>query len=122
MRCIVFLALSLVFPCLVQASSQIIFVRHGEGEHNVTETLSSWTHEEGGTDHSLALKGEAQVTQTASSLLQKGIAKDTVRLVLVSPLLRTRQTAQILVDMGVCSAEVIQIENRIREQVHGELE
>lgn len=122
MRYIVFLSLWFAYPWIAQGSSQIIFVRHGEGEHNVIETFSSWTREEGGTDHSLTLKGQSQVAQTAFDLLQNGITKDTVGLVLVSPLLRTRQTAQILVDMGVCSPEVIQVEERIREQVHGELE
>lgn len=112
----------LLFPSIALFSSELILLRHGEGEHNIAQVLSSWTQEEGGVDHSLTSKGQIQVAQTAADLLDRGINRDNVGLVLVSPLLRTRQTAQILVDMGVCSQNVLQIEPRIREQIHQDFE
>lgn len=102
--------------------AKLIVLRHGEGEHNLQHVLSSLTKEEGGVDHSLTEAGKAQVAQTAQKLLAEGINKKTVGLVLVSPLLRTRQTAQILIDAGVCLEEHIRIEPRIREQIQTDWE
>ena len=98
-------------------ATTLIVIRHGEGEHNLQLVLSSWTKKEGGVDHSLTEKGRKQVSETAQNLLEQGFNQKTVGLVLVSPLLRTCQTAQILVDYGVCSEEVLQIEERIREPI-----
>lgn len=114
--------LFLLFCIQFFGESKLIVLRHGEGEHNLLHVLSSLTKEEGGTDHSLTEAGKAQVTQTAQMLLNAGINKRTVGLVLVSPLLRTRQTAQILIDTGVCLEEHIQIEPRIREQIQTDWE
>ncbi len=97
--------------------AKLVVLRHGQGEHNIQHVLSSLTKEEGGVDHSLTENGKAQVAQTAQMLLDAGINKKTVGLVLVSPLRRTRQTAQILVDSGVCLEKHIRIDPRIREQI-----
>ena len=98
-------------------AATLIVLRHGEGEHNLLQVISTWTKEEGGADHSLTAKGKDQVSKTAQKLLKQGINQETVGLVLVSPLQRTRQTAQILVNYGICSEKTIQIEERIREPV-----
>ncbi|MBI3236589.1 MAG: histidine phosphatase family protein [Chlamydiales bacterium] len=94
---------------------KLVVVRHGEGEHNLLHIYSTWTKSEGGTDHCLTEKGRLQVIATAQRLLEQGFNKESVGLVLVSPLLRTCETAQILADCGVCSENMILIEERIRE-------
>lgn len=109
-------------PLVAEHPAQIVIVRHGEGEHNLSLVLSSQTKEEGGMDHCLTAIGREQVAKTAQNLLDLGFNQETVGLVLVSPLLRTRQTAQILTDYGVCSQDVIQIDGRIREQIHQDWE
>lgn len=118
---------NVIFPFLlccfqVLGAAQLVVMRHGEGEHNLQHVLSSLTKEEGGVDHCLTEKGKCQVIETARTLLEAGFTKETVGLVLVSPLLRTRQTAQILADCGVCSESSMQIEERIREQVQKDWE
>lgn len=95
--------------------SKLVIIRHGEGEHNQLHIYSTWTQEEGGVDHPLTEKGKLQVAKTAQKLFEQGFNRETVGLVLVSPLLRTRQTAQILVDKGICSEKMIFLEERIRE-------
>ncbi|MES2344896.1 MAG: phosphoglycerate mutase family protein [Chlamydiota bacterium] len=94
---------------------KVAIMRHGEGEHNLLHIYSTWTKEEGGIDHSLTEAGKQQVTATAQKLLSQGFNKETVGLVLVSPLQRTRETAQILIDNGVCSENMLMIEDLIRE-------
>ncbi|MBS0625908.1 MAG: histidine phosphatase family protein [Verrucomicrobia bacterium] len=104
------------------ADAKLVVIRHGEGDHNLQFVISSWTQEEGGVDHALTEKGRRQVAETAQKLLEQGINKENVGLVLVSPMRRTRQTAQILADWGVCDESRIYIEERIREAVAQEWE
>lgn len=117
-----FLTIALFAICVNLESSQLVIVRHGQGWHNIGDVYSSWTEAEGGADHPLTKKGQQQVAATAQKLLDQGINHETVGLVLVSPLRRTRQTAQILMEHGVFSEKVLEIENRIREPQARDLE
>lgn len=111
---------ALLFTCGVLSASdecKLVIVRHGDGEHINQHVYSSWTESEGGVDHPLTEKGKQEVAETARQLLAQGISKENVALVLVSPLRRTQQTAQILIEQGVCSKKAIQIEPLIREPV-----
>jgi broad specificity phosphatase PhoE len=114
-----FAALILVFcgRLIAVDSPNVVIIRHGEGEHNHLHLYSSWTKSEGGVDHCLTEVGKQQVATTAQSLLSQGFNKETVGLVLVSPMMRTHETAQILVDHGVCSQDVVMMEELIREPV-----
>lgn len=111
---------ALLFVCGALSASdecKLVIVRHGDGEHINQHVYSSWTESEGGIDHPLTEKGKQDVAETARQLLAQGISEENVALVLVSPLRRTQQTVQILVDQGVCSEQIIQIEPLIREPV-----
>ena len=118
--------LSFVFFGALQVFSMdtnyLVVLRHGHGEHLISGVFSSLTEEGGGVDHHLTEQGCAEVTRTAQDLLKKGINRDNVKLVLVSPLNRTKETAQILVDCGVCAPEVLQLEDKIREHMSNHLE
>ncbi len=118
-----------MFFCLLAISTQLltftpnlVVMRHGEGEHNVQGVFSGLTKEEGGVDHQLTDEGRSEVSKTAERLLERGINRETVSLMLVSPMQRTRETAQILIDRGVCSHEAMIIDPRIREYLFGEWE
>lgn len=118
-----------MFFCLLAISAQLlaftpslVVMRHGEGEHNVQGVFSGLTIEEGGVDHPLTDAGRSEVGKTAEGLLERGINRETVSLMLVSPLQRTRETAQILIDRGVSSQEAMVIDPRIREYLFGEWE
>lgn len=116
---------ALLFYCTILSASDggsLVIIRHGEGEHIHQHVYSSWTENEGGIDHPLTEKGKQEVAETARQLLAQGINKDNVGLVLVSPMRRTKQTAQVLIEQGVCSEKVIQIEELIREPVAGDWE
>jgi broad specificity phosphatase PhoE len=103
-------------------TNYLVAMRHGHGEHLIDRVFSSLTEDEGGVDHHLTEQGRAEVTKTAQDLFTKGFNQETVKLVLVSPLNRTKETAQILVDCGVCSKEALQIDERIREHQFYKLE
>jgi broad specificity phosphatase PhoE len=110
----IFSLLALTSPLLAQTPSLVV-MRHGDGEHLVEGVFSTLLKEEGGIDHSLTIKGRIEVKETAQKLLELGFNRKSVALVLVSPMQRTQETAQILVDCNVCSQESLRIDTRIRE-------
>ncbi len=63
------------------------FVRHGESQANITQTFSNQFHEK----HPLTDKGRAQAQELAEKLRDISFAE-----IFVSPMLRARQTAEIL--------------------------
>ncbi len=85
-------------------------VRHGEAQHNVAGIYSGLTD----TPHELTDEGIAQVKATAQQLR-------TPDLIIASPLVRTRQTAQLLADELKYSGEII-FDDRLREADFGDLE
>jgi broad specificity phosphatase PhoE len=110
----IFSLLALTAPLLAQTPSLVV-MRHGDGEHVVQGVFSTLLKEEGGVDNSLTIKGRTEVKETAQRLLELGFNEKSVSLVLVSPMQRTQETAQILVDCNVCSQESLRIDARIRE-------
>ena len=92
--------------------TKIIFVRHGEGEHNVLNIYSGRVENE----HHLTENGRAQVAQTAEKL--KG---EKIEAMFCSPFIRTRETAGILREKLEFAGEV-QIAPEIRENNFGKLE
>ena len=91
--------------------TEIIFVRHGEAQHNVDEVYS--THPEN--PHPLTEKGIAEVEKTASAVG----AFDSIH---CSPTLRTRQTADILLEHQGKNADEKHVDDRLSEVDFGELE
>lgn len=68
----------------------IIFLRHGESEANLLDIF------QGQSDTSLSKRGHAQVVQLAKRWLKEDIHFDTI---ISSPLVRARQTAEIIGDI-----------------------
>lgn len=86
-----------------------IAMRHGESENYVTKTLSSDL-----TINHLTEKGRQDVAACAARLKERGITK-----IYSSPLLRTRETAEIVAkELGL----EVAVDERLREYTFGEFE
>ena len=83
---------------------KIYFIRHGESEWNVTDQIC------GQTDVPLTEKGHKQAEKTGKNIVESGISAD---LILCSPLLRAKQTAQHIAEM---TGIPLQVEPRLVEQ------
>ncbi|MFK0569613.1 histidine phosphatase family protein [Endozoicomonas sp.] len=79
-----------------EASGGIVFLRHGEGEHNVEKIYSSNPENPGYKAVKLTEHGREQVRETSDRLFESGVNGDTICKVIVSPLPRTIETADIL--------------------------
>ena len=86
---------------------KIYFIRHGESEWNVTDQIC------GQTDVPLTEKGHKQAEETGKNIVESGISAD---LILCSPLLRAKQTAQHIAEM---TGIPLQVEPRLVEQNFG---
>jgi isoleucyl-tRNA synthetase len=90
----------------------LFVARHGEGHHNVQDILST-KHDDG---VEITEKGKEQAAEMGKMLAEKDID-----VVYVSPLLRTQQTAKIIMENGNIQAEVI-TDDRICEINAGEMD
>ncbi len=70
-----------------KSGNKYFIVRHGEGEHNVANIISSNKDD----NFHLTEKGREQVKKTAEDLKDKGITK-----IIASPFVRTRETAEMI--------------------------
>lgn len=109
----------LVMNCL---NAKIIIMRHGEGTHNIELFHSSNPDHPNYRPAYLTEKGKEQVQETAEQLRSLGFSKDTISVAFVSPLPRTQQTAQILVEQGVLAADAIVFDKRLIEVQMGDRE
>lgn len=92
------------------------FIRHGESQANVTQEFSNDNHDK----HPLTEKGRAQVQARAEKLRAEKFAA-----IYTSPLLRARQTAEILCDAIASHAPhnlEIQVTSALSEHHAGKLE
>ena len=98
----------------VKKSGNTYFVmRHGEAEGNVKGFFDS----DGNTTNGLTEKGRAQSRAGGTSLAGKGVTK-----IYASPLLRARQTAEIVAQALDISIDAILYDERIRELGFGEFD
>lgn len=75
---------------------RLYFVRHGESEANLTQTFANWT-----VGHPLTETGAGQARALAERLRDEGITD-----LYSSPVLRARQTAEILSARLACPSQV----------------
>jgi isoleucyl-tRNA synthetase len=81
-------------------------IRHGEAESNVKHVISSATN----TPHSLTEKGRQQIQSVIAELKEKGITK-----IITSPLVRTRESAELIAkELGI-DTSLIEVEERFKE-------
>ncbi len=81
-------------------------IRHGEGDHNVNDICSS----DKNYPHHLTEKGKADVRQSAEKLKNKNITQ-----IIISPFVRTKETAEIVADVIGFPSDKIIIDERLHE-------
>lgn len=97
------------FSTLGWPTTTVDFIRHGEAENNVAQTVSDDMDR-----YHLTERGRGQIVELAEQLKNKGIAA-----IIASPVLRTRETAEILSDkLGL----PITWDERLREVGVGDLQ
>lgn len=89
-----------------KAKNTYYLLRHGEAENNSLGVVSSMPEN----PHHLTVKGKKQVEEAIGWLKDKKID-----LIFVSPLVRTRETADMVAKGIGCSADKITVEDSIRE-------
>lgn len=117
----------LVLSCLLfvtapLAAHDLIVMRHAEGRHNVELEHNSNPEHPNYKPANLTSTGQEQALKSAMELYAAGYRPHMVSKVLVSPLPRTMQTAQMLVKAGVIHQDQIQVEQRLIEVNEGERE
>jgi broad specificity phosphatase PhoE len=102
-------------------SQQLLVIRHGQALQNVLRIVNS--DFENSKKYPLTEKGIMQVHETSEALkIKLGLRDHKIAAVYVSPLLRTLQTARILLsDIGITDKKM-RVEPLIRENRMGKLE
>ena len=94
-------------------NGKIYFVRHGESESNLKGTFAGQRE-----NSPLTSKGKKQAGQAATDLVSKGVKP---KKIYVSPLLRTIETAQIIIQNAELTDTELIIDERIAEYDMGSL-
>ncbi len=98
----------------VKTSGNTYFVmRHGEAQNNTGGVISGGTKN----THHLTEKGKQQVLTSAQGLKRAGID-----MIVVSPLVRTQETAQIVQKVLELPASAVISDDRLKEGQHGSLD
>ena len=90
--------------------TKFVFVRHGEGEHNIDRIYSGKVEN----THSLTKRGQKQIRAVADKLPKFDV-------LISSPFVRTKKTAEILKKVSGFDGNVI-LDDRVRELDFGNLE
>jgi broad specificity phosphatase PhoE len=111
------------FTCNLAADEQkLIVIRHGEAASNTANIYNSNPDDPAYKAVDLTEKGKQQALKTAKDLQSQGFNDDNIIAVFVSPLPRTRQTAEPLVQLGLITPDKIIVDKRITETQAGDLE
>lgn len=95
-----------------KSSNKYYIIRHGEGEHNVANTISSKKDD----NFHLTEKGREQVKVSAEMLKEKGITK-----IISSPFIRTIETAEIVREVLGLNESKVSFDDRLGEHDLGTL-
>ncbi|MFT4553375.1 MAG: broad specificity phosphatase PhoE [Chlamydiales bacterium] len=101
---------------------RIIVIRHGEGSHNINKVYNSNPSHPQYKPAYLTDKGRAQVRATAEKLLDQGFNNEDIAAVIVSPLPRAKQTAEILQESGLFNTDKVSIDFKLIEVQAGDRE
>ncbi len=96
-----------------KSTNKYFVMRHGEGEQNVLNILSSKID----TPHHLTEKGKGQALASAEKLKEQKITK-----IIASPFIRTKETAEIVAEAVGLSKESIVYDPRIGEMNLGDFD
>lgn len=100
----------------------IFVIRHGEGEQNVRKEFNSSPKNANFKEVRLTELGKKQVEATARELLKKGLTNNKIRAVYISPLLRTRETSEIIKKTLKISPQKIEVSETVIETDMGKYE
>ncbi|MSU45513.1 MAG: isoleucine--tRNA ligase [Candidatus Zambryskibacteria bacterium] len=95
-----------------KSGNKYLIMRHGEGEHNVQNVLSSRKDD----PYHLTEKGKKEVSESAEFLRSKGITK-----IICSPFARTRETVEIIRSILGISPDKVSFDDRLTEHAMGVL-
>ncbi len=101
---------------------EITIIRHGEADHNVHHFYSSNPEHPKYRASFLTNNGQKQAIYTAHKLQISGLGTSNIAVVFVSPLPRTKQTANLLAGEKLFSADKIKIHAGLIEMQMGNLE
>ena len=101
---------------------QLIVIRHGEAGNNIEKVYNSNPENTNYKIFDLTEAGILATQKTAKDLIARGFSNDNIAAVFVSPLPRTKQTADILVQQGLVSKDKIILDKRLIELNAGDLE
>lgn len=95
-----------------KSGNTYLMVRHGQADSNVLGVVSTFVENE----HHLTVEGKAQVTSALAALKEKGVTK-----IISSPLVRTKETAELLAEgLGMATSDIV-YDDRLKEWQLGEL-
>jgi 2,3-bisphosphoglycerate-dependent phosphoglycerate mutase len=122
-RDILFVFILLISVHTADASQvNLVIVRHGQAAHNIADVYNSNPSSPNYKPSDLTEEGKKQTNATAKTLLDKGINDTNIEAVYVSPLPRTQETAEIMVQAGLFSKNKIHTDPRLTEVQIGDLE
>ena len=101
---------------------QLIVIRHGEAGNNIKKVYNSNPENPNYKIFNLTKAGILTTQKTAKDLIAQGFSNDNIAAVFVSPLPRTKQTADILVQQGLVSKDKLILDKRLIELNAGDLE
>jgi broad specificity phosphatase PhoE len=121
---------TLLFTVLLNAFSlslyaqeqQLILIRHGEAGNNIAKVYNSNPENANYKVFDLTENGIKTTQKTAKELIAQGFSNNNIAAVFVSPLPRTIQTADVLVQQGLVSKDKIILDKRLIELNAGDLE
>lgn len=116
------LGLALLATSNLCAVQQMVIVRHGESDHNAARIYNTNPKHPTYKVSHLTEKGVNDTNATAKKLLEKGINKENVVAIFVSPMPRTEETAKILADANVFNFDKVIFDDRLIEVDAGDLE
>lgn len=124
MKYLVFFLLGLCMSIAPIGSDEqkLIVIRHGEADNNVSKFYSSNPDNPNYKPSNLTEAGRKAIQATAQSLLSQGINDSNIVAVYVSPLPRTMQTADLLIQQGLFSQNKLHVDKRLTELGAGDLE
>lgn len=101
---------------------QLIVIRHGEAGNNIEKVYNSNPENPNYKIFNLTEAGILATQKTAKDLMAQGFSNDNIAAVFVSPLPRTKQTADILVQQGLVSKDKLILDKHLIELNAGDLE
>jgi len=107
---------------LHSVEQKLIVIRHGEAGNNIEKVYNSNPENPNYKIFNLTESGIQTTQKTAKDLIAQGFSNNNIAAVFVSPLPRTKQTADILVQQGLVSKDKIILDKRLIELNAGDLE